>query len=73
MEKDLSFEDYLKDILDEKGMRYILETLERICDLKCAHVLDNFKDVSIAMQWWNLSKKISNLNNSRAVINCPLP
>jgi len=73
MEKDLSFEDYLEDILDEKGMRYILETLERICDSKGAHVLVNYQDEFLAMQWWKLSKKIYNLNNSKAVIGCPLP
>lgn len=73
MEKDLSFEDCLEDILDEKGMRYILKTLERICDLKSAHVLDNYQDEFLSMQWWKLSKKISNLNNSQDVIDCPLP
>ncbi len=48
----------LEQIVDSHGIQSVMHMLERICELKAEHVLNNWQDESLSEAWAENATKI---------------
>ena len=52
------FKSQLEQLIDSKGMSYVLECIIEVCDEKSQHCAENWQDEKLAKQWYKTASKI---------------
>lgn len=62
----------LEDMLDQYGLREIVNALSQISYEKAEHLRTNWQDESTAKEWDKTAVYLERVANTKAVHNCPL-
>ncbi len=63
--KDIA--DTLEAMVDKEGLMIVLSALAEVCELKAAHLTDNWQDKESAKQWDKTRKALERVELSDAV------
>ena len=61
------FGEVLELAVDRYGVKYVLEALSTVCELKALHIKENWDDVALAKRWYAVSHRIDAALNTHAV------
>jgi hypothetical protein len=49
-------DDMIEELVDKKGLGYVLEELGNVCDMKADHIQENWQDPQLARVWRRAAK-----------------